>query len=159
MNIPFLGSALRRPPLQPSPQQETGLTGSLSLYTENGPIPAVLLTPGDKVIRRGRGPATVRSVCFDTFTGKMIRIAPNALGRARPEDFVLLPPDQKILLRRFEGSLLTSELPDGLFALRELVDHERICWHQPNAPIKLVRLAFEQHEIVHAGGLELMIEG
>ncbi|SDI48075.1 Hint domain-containing protein [Aliiruegeria lutimaris] len=159
MNISFLGSALRRQPSQPVQRQETGLTSSLSLYTEQGPIPAFLLSPGDKVIRRGRGPAVVRDVEFDTFTGKMIRIAPNALGRARPEDFVLLPPDQKILLRRFEGSLLTGEIRDGLFALRDLVDHERICWYQPDGPVKLVRLAFDENEIVHAGGLELAFEG
>ena len=150
MNIPFIGSALRRRPVQIESTAETGIAGTLSLYTEHGPIPAFLVSPGDRVIRRGRGPVTVVDIQFGTHHGKMVRISPNALGRARPEDFVLLPPDQRLYLRGFEALAR-----DGLFAARDLVDHDLVTWVTPSEPVRLVKFVFDRVEIVHAGGLEL----
>lgn len=154
MHIPFVGTALRRRPIPFSGPPDTGVVGTTLLYTETGPIPAYLIAPGDRVIRRGRGPAQVVDVQLETYTGKMVRIAPDTLGRARPEDFMLLPPGQRLHLRVFTG-----KARDGLVEARDLVDHDHVTWHQPDEPVRLVKLAFEAREIIYAGGLELEIGG
>lgn len=152
MNIRFFGAALRRQPALVESAGDTGIAGTTALYTEQGPIPAYLLSPGDRVIRRGMGPIAVHSVDETLFTGKIVRIAPDALGRARPDDFMLLPPDQRLHLRQASGAHR-----DGIFAVRDLLDGDRFSWHEPNAPIRIVRLSFGEQQVIHAGGLELVI--
>ena len=152
MYIPFFGSAARRHPSHPEASALTGIAGSTPLYTETGPVPAMVLTPGDRVIRRGKGTVSVRCVEVTAFSGPMVRIEPGTLGRARPEEFLLLPPDQRLLLRIASGAPR-----DGLVAVRDLVDGDRIRWHQPDAPVPLAHLSFGSTEIVYAGGLELEV--
>ncbi len=152
MRLSVFGAALRWSSRAPAPQGEVGILSSVAFYTEQGPIPACLLSPGDRVIRRGQGPVTIRQVESFAHTGRMVRIAPDALGRARPEDFLVLPPDQRLRLRMAAGADR-----DGIFAVRDLVDGDTIRWYEPPEPVQLVQLDFGGPEIVHAGGLELEI--
>ncbi|RYH12068.1 Hint domain-containing protein [Tropicimonas sp. IMCC6043] len=154
MHIPFVGTALRRRPILVDSAPDTGLVGTTCLYTENGPIPAMLIAPGDQVIRRGRGPVQVLDVRFESYAERMVRIAPGTLGRARPEDFMLLPPGQRIHLRFVSGVAR-----DAVCEVRDLIDNDRVTWHLPEAPVQLVKLGFGTREIIHAGGLELEIGG
>ncbi|MDV7145688.1 Hint domain-containing protein [Tropicimonas sp. TH_r6] len=150
MKLSVFGAALRRPSRAVALQGDVGILASVAFYTEHGPIPACLLSPGDRVIRRGQGPVAVRQAISVAHSGRMVRIAPDALGRARPEDFLLLPPDQRLRVRKAAGADR-----DGVFAVRELVDDALFRWHEPPEPVQLVQLDFGGPEIVHAGGLEL----
>ncbi|WP_068112090.1 Hint domain-containing protein [Tropicimonas marinistellae] len=155
MNIPFFGGATARKqaaPFQSSPDRATGITGSTMLYTRDGAIPAEHLMPGDRIISRASGAATLRAISFDTLHGLMVRIGPATLGRARPETFLLLPPDQRIVLRSATGAPR-----DGIFAARALIDGKNVKWHETKTPVRVAHLDFGGPQIVYAGGLELEV--
>ncbi|MFD0979812.1 Hint domain-containing protein [Tropicimonas aquimaris] len=155
MNFSFLGGSAARnlpPPPHAAAGLETGITGSIPLYTFDGAVLAEYLEPGDRIIARGRGSALLRALHVVEHHGPMVRIAPTTLGRARPENFVLLPPDQRVVLRRAVGAPC-----DGIFAARALVDGDNVKWHEPKGQVRLVHLVFDMPQIVHAGGLELEV--
>ena len=155
MQIPFFGGAAARRVAAPvAPDRATGVTGSIMLYTLHGAIPAEHLTPGDRIISRASGSVVLRDIRLDEMHGLMVRVGPGTLGRARPETFLLLPPDQRIVLRTATGAPR-----DGIFAARELIDGEHVKWHETKAPVRVVHLVFDTPQIVHAGGLELAIDG
>lgn len=155
MNFSFLGGSAARklpPPPQTANELATGITCSIPLYTLEGAVPAEHLMPGDRIITRSRGSAVLRDIRFGQIEGPMVRIAPTTLGRARPEAFLMLPPDQRIVLRRAVGAPC-----DGIFPARALVDGENVKWHETRGPVTVVHLVFDTPQIVHAGGLELEV--
>jgi hypothetical protein len=157
MHIPFFrGAAARKlgASALPAPDRATGITGSIMLYTADGAVPAEHLTPGDRIITRSSGQVVLRDMRVVEVHGLMVRVGPGTLGRARPETFVLLPPDQKVVLRTATGAGR-----DGIFAARALIDDTHVTWHETKAPVRVVHLYFDGPEIVHAGGLELVIDG
>ncbi len=150
MGLPFFRVAAKRDLPSPSPRLLTGIVGSTPLYTPGGAIPAEHLTPGDHILSRSRQTAILQEIHLRDLSDAMIRIAPDTLGRARPEAFTLLPPDQRILLRQGAGARR-----EGIFAARDLVDGDTVKWYTPRSPVRVVQLVFDSALIVYAGGLEI----
>lgn len=154
MYIPFVGNLAVSHPPRTLPLQRLGLAGATAVYTDQGPIPAGMLIPGDLLLRRGRGgPGLLRDLEIELTLEPLVRIAPDALGRARPDDFALVPPDQRLVLRSAAGAPR-----EGTFAARDLIDGQNVRWFEPQEPVQVVRLILESPQIVHAGGLELDVD-
>ncbi|PRY25941.1 Hint domain-containing protein [Aliiruegeria haliotis] len=152
MGFSLFGSAARREPPAVAETLCTGIISTTPLYTFDGALPAASIVPGDRVISRTSGTAIVRDVVVREVTGLLVRMAPDTLGRARPEGFTLLAPDQRLFLRKATGAPV-----DGLYAARDLVDGDTVKWHEPKRPVRMIQLEFDDALILYAGGLEVEV--
>jgi hypothetical protein len=130
----------------------TGLGAGTLVMTLEGEIPVEYLAAGDRVITRS-GARTLKATHARLVKGAFV-IAPHTLGHDRPEAEVAVGPTQQLLLRDWRARALydrdQAHVPVAL-----LVDGEYIS--AADGPVRLWRLAFEQEEVIYAGGLELTV--
>ncbi|MBL9053026.1 MAG: Hint domain-containing protein [Tabrizicola sp.] len=130
-----------------------GLLSGTLVRSMDGLLPVEFLAPGDRIICRqgARRLARVSANLHDRIS--LVRICASTMGHDRPEQDVLVAPDQQILIRDWRARALygadtaaipASRLVDGEFIVTEI--RTNIC---------LFTLHFAEDEIVYAEGLEL----
>jgi Hint domain len=130
-----------------------GVIQGTQVLTLDGEIPVEFLEIGDRVLTRN-GARVLKSIEITVVRhARMVRIGASTLGHERPEEDVLVPATQKILVRDWRAMALAgtkqaliaaSRLTDGEFIRGEMLDLARI-----------YTLAFEDDAVIYAGGLEL----
>ncbi|MDP4032156.1 MAG: Hint domain-containing protein [Pseudorhodobacter sp.] len=130
-----------------------GLSAGTLVLTLDGALPVENLMPGDRVITRD-GARTLRGVHVklqhDT---AMIRVSASTLGAEQPEDDMLIPPDQQILIRDWRAKALKGT-HQALVHANRLIDGEYIRAETVSVQ-RLFRLDFDAAAVIYAGGLEL----
>ncbi|PIE11146.1 MAG: hypothetical protein CSA70_11180 [Rhodobacterales bacterium] len=134
----------------------TGLVPGAIVLTLDGEMPVEFLGPGDRVISRDAGMVELRRVSVAPVRCEMIEICGGALGHTRPERNVILPADQKLLLRDWRAQALYGK-PQALATLRDLVDGEFVR-HVGHRDTRLISLGFDGNHILYVDGLELAFE-
>lgn len=131
----------------------SGVLQGTKILTLDGEIPVDFLEMGDRVLTRS-GARILKSIEITVMAHvRMVRIGASTLGVERPEEDVLVPAGQKILVRdwramAFAGTkqalIAAARLTDGEFIRGEVLDLARI-----------YTLGFEDEVVIYAGGLEL----
>ncbi|MBE9635636.1 Hint domain-containing protein [Salipiger mangrovisoli] len=146
----------------PARQIDTCRCGSLALnalvagtlvLTLDGALPVEVLAPGDRMITRDSGVATLTCVQQGVRTLPLVAIRAGSLGTARPESDALFPAAQQILLRDWRASALFGA-HQVLVPLERLLDGYFVR-DAGRQPVRLFSLSFAAPHIFYGGGLEL----
>lgn len=130
-----------------------GLLAGTRLWTLDGEIPVEYLAPGDRIVTRDVGMAVLRDVRVIDATGKTVRIKAGALGHTRPDEDMVLPATQRVLVRDWRAQALFGT-HQALVAAARLVDGQFVTGGAPEA-LRLVQLVFDAPRILYADGLEV----
>lgn len=128
------------------------LPGSIVL-TLDGALPAEYLGPGDRIITRDAGMATLRGVERFTALCDSVAVPAGTLGADRPDRDVILPASQQVLLRDWRARALFGQ-NQALCPLGRLIDGEFIR-HAGRKRLDLIRLGFDAPHILYVDGMEL----
>jgi Hint domain-containing protein len=134
-----------------------GLVHDTLLLTQRGEIAVQDLKPGDKVISRNAGLARLTGILQRHVRLDIVSIAAGSLGHTRPEQDLLLPAGQQVLIRDWRAQALCGK-PQALIAALALVDDEFIQDLGPRL-LRIYHLQFDGPQVVYAGGLELACGG
>ncbi|MEM9438186.1 MAG: Hint domain-containing protein [Pseudomonadota bacterium] len=132
----------------------SGFAAGTDIVTGDGLLPVEHLSPGDRIVTRDGGMqrlSWVESLFVTTFA---VRFSTDALGHNRPEERLLLPEGQRLLIRNWRAKVLYGGNVVGVPAWR-LADGEFIRRVGPRS-LQLYRLGFERQHTIYAGGLELL---
>lgn len=130
-----------------------GIVAGTKVLTLDGELPVEFLSPGDRVITRDSGMAVLRDIRVRRTRCAAVSIAAGTLGHTRPDEDMILPADQKILVRDWRAEALfgakqalvpAARLADGQY-VRELGAVEMV----------LHELVFDSAHVIYAGGMEL----
>ncbi|MDT8856338.1 Hint domain-containing protein [Paracoccaceae bacterium Fryx2] len=127
------------------------VAGTLVLTLE-GALPVEFLSPGDRIITRdgARSLSALSAAPLDR--ADMVHIPASTLGHGRPDDGLMLPPDQKLLIRDWRAKALFGH-PRVIVAAARLIDGQMIRRETVTA-LRLFTLAFAAPVVIYAGGLE-----
>ncbi|MDP5215905.1 Hint domain-containing protein [Ruegeria sp. 2205SS24-7] len=144
------------PRFQAKAKADTGFLSGTVVMAQRGECPVEDLAKGDKIITRDRGFVLVRGVKRTTCRCRAISFAAGSLGDTRPDQDLVLPAGQKVLIRDWRAQALfnadramvrADALLDGEF-IRDLGIREMV----------LYQIAFDAPHVLYAGGLELAAE-
>jgi hypothetical protein len=131
------------------------LIGS-TVLTQDGALPVEFLTEGDRIITRDTGMAALCHMEVVDLLCPMVRVERSALERNSPEQAVILPADQKLLLRKAHKHVSAREKP-ALIPVKHLIDG-RSFQYLGNQKTRLFQLVFDAPHIIYVDGLELACE-
>ena len=131
----------------------TGLVAGSIIMTLDGETPVEQLVPGDRIITRDTGMATIKEIRVKDITCDMVSIMAGSLGHTRPERDVTLPAGQRVLIRDWRAEALTGQ-KQALIPARELVDGEFVRLHEA-ASVTLYEIVLERAQVIYADGLEV----
>lgn len=123
------------------------------ILTLAGERAAHALKPGDKVITRDSGTATVRSVQTSRQVVDAVLIKAGSLGHRRPPEDTIIPASARVLLRDWRAQALYGRV-QAIADARRLCDGEFIAL-MPDHPMDIVTLEFDAPHILYVGGLEI----
>lgn len=136
-----------------APDAPRGLAAGTAVLTLDGDLPVEFLSPGDRVITRDSGGAVLRDVRVRHVRCRAMAVSAGSLGHNRPEEDMILPAAQRILVRDWRAEALfgakqalvpVSRLADGQY-VRDLGQTDMI----------LHELVFDGPHVIYAGGMEL----
>lgn len=130
-----------------------GLIAGAVVLTADGEIPVEYLTPGDRIVTRDTGLATLRAIQTRQGRGDAVAIMAGSLGHTRPQRDVLLAADQPILIRDWRAAALMGTR-HALIPASRLVDGEFVTLHRDLA-LTIHAIAFDQPHVIYVDGLEL----
>jgi len=133
----------------------SGIAAGTTLLTQSGIVPVESIAVGDKVITRDRGLQPVRWVgawqFFNQADAAAVHFAADAMGN---HEAITLAPQTRVLIRSAMVKALYRE--SEVFALAgDLVNGTTICSVQDFAPITMVQMLFDNHEILRANEMEV----
>lgn len=127
--------------------------------TSLGPRAVEDLLPGD-MVETASGLAELRwkgAMLFVPGAGNntpLVRIGAEALGMLRPQSDIVLGPAARLLHRQAGIEQLTGQT-SALTLASEFCDGVSIFETRPIAPVQVFHLAFERHQVLNLGGLEV----
>ncbi len=135
------------------PTPSTGLIAGTVILTADGEIPVEFLSEGDRIITRDAGMVRLRSIIRQECTVPVIRIAAGSLGDTRPEEDMLIPAGQRILVRDWRAKAMGGAR-QALMRGDALTDGEFV--HSLGTRrVVLLHLVFDRPHVIYAGGLEI----
>ncbi|MCA0872395.1 Hint domain-containing protein [Seohaeicola saemankumensis] len=132
---------------------ETGFVTGTIVLTMDGEMPVEFLSPGDRVITRDSGMARLQTIARSTRRIRVVSIAAGSLGDTRPDQDLILPAAQQVLIRDWRAKAMFNAR-QALVRAEALIDGEFIR-DLGEQDITLHQLRFAGSHIVYAGGLEL----
>lgn len=111
------------------------------------------LAAGDRIITRDSGMALLRAVEVQERRCDTVRIAAGSLGHTRPEVDLVLPAQQRVLVRDWRAKAMFGARELLVPALR-LVDGKFIT-RGGTERLQLVALRFDRPHILYADGIEI----
>ncbi|SEK59056.1 Hint domain-containing protein [Roseovarius nanhaiticus] len=129
------------------------LSGSIIL-TLDGEMPVEHLLPGDRIVTRDSGTATLTSVYRHVLRVRAVRILAGSLGDTRPDRDVVLPENQQVLVRDWRAKALFG-LRQVAAPAQSLIDGEFII-SEGLMTMVLHELRFDTPHVIYADGLELV---
>lgn len=130
-----------------------GLMAGTIVLSLEGEMPVEFLEPGDRIITRDSGMARLAGVIRATRLMRMISFAAGSLGDTRPDQDLILPADQPVLIRDWRARALFG-LPRAMIPAAALIDGEFIR-DLGEQTVPLYQLRFDRDHVIYAGGLEL----
>lgn len=130
-----------------------GLVAGTSVYTLDGLLPVEFITPGDRVISRDRGLATVIALRHHRRSIRTVQVQANSLGRGRPGQDITLPADQPVLLRDWRAKAMFGTF-ETIVPIKRLIDGEFIAALAPRTAT-LIELIFDRPTLFYADGVEV----
>ena len=134
---------------------DEGFCAGTTVLTLDGELPVDHLQPGDRIITRDSGVATLRGIVRRVRKVTPICIKAGSLGHTRPDRDILLPPATRIHIRDWRAEALFGT-PVAMIAAERLVDGEFISAANEQS-MTVHRLAFDAPHIVYADGLEVVV--
>jgi len=144
-------SPLSHPVSSPAPR--AGFVGGTILLTQEGEMPVEFLSAGDRIITRDAGMVRLERIGHRRTLTRAISFAAGSLGHTRPDQDLVLPAAQMILIRDWRAEAMFSAKP-AMVRADELVDGEFVRDLGPQK-MMLHQLHFADPHVVYAGGLEL----
>jgi len=129
-----------------------GLSEGTKILTLDGAIPVEFLSTGDRVITRN-GMRRLKSVTVENTSSALYRVAPSALGDGRPEEEILIPRGQDILVRDWQAQMLYGQ-DQAMVPIERLADGAYISRADDMAPCRAYHLYFDTDEVIYANGIE-----
>ena len=151
-NAPARGPSARSRHQRPETFGSGLLPGTL-LLTQDGEIPVEFLNPGDRVITRDAGLVRVDAVSRFTRRLAAVRFAAGTLGANRPDQDLILPAGQPVLVRDWRARALFGR-SQAMVRAAALIDDEFIT-RLDARDMTLHQLHFARAHVIYAGGLEL----
>ena len=130
-----------------------GILRGTIVLTLKGEMPVEQLMPGDKVITRDSGVATVTAIESLKTIVQTVKIKAGSLGQTRPEDDVVIPAEQDILVRDWRARSLFG-LDQAVVPAGKLIDDEYIVDNGLQDAL-LFQICFDQPHVFYAGGVEV----
>ncbi|MEL6610278.1 MAG: Hint domain-containing protein, partial [Pseudomonadota bacterium] len=84
----------------------SGFVVGTDIVTGDGLLPVEHVGAGDRIVTRDAGMQRVAWAEAAYVTTHAVKISPDALGRGRPEDAVIVPAGQKLLVRDWRARAL-----------------------------------------------------
>jgi len=109
----------------PTPMDDIGFLSGTILLTQDGEMPVEFISQGDKVVTRDAGFATVVGVTRVRVTTHAISFAAGSLGDTRPDQDLVLPAGQPVLIRDWRAQAMFGT-PQALVRADALLDGEFI---------------------------------
>ena len=136
-----------------TPAIKAGFVSCTTLLTRDGEKQVEFLSPGDQIITRDAGFVRLESIRRLRVVTRAISFAAGSLGHTRPDQDLILPAAQMVLIRDWRARALFGQ-NRALVCADSLVDGEFIC-DLGLQKMQLYQLQFETAHVVYAGGLEL----
>ncbi len=130
-----------------------GILAGTKVRTLDGVLPVDFLTSGDRIVTRAgmRRLTSVSVVARKTVD--LVRIRASTMGHDRPDQDLLVSPDQPILIRDWRAQAIFGQAVAAVPASR-LADGEFVCL-ESHRNVRLYTLRFDDDEVIYAEGLEL----
>lgn len=130
-----------------------GIAAGTTVLTLDGELPVEMLSPGDRVITRDSGMAVLRDIRTRRVRTEAVAIAAGSLGHTRPDDDMVLPAAQTVLVRDWRAEALFGA-PQAMVPVARLADGQYV---RPlgETELTLVELVFDREHVVYAGGMEV----
>lgn len=132
----------------------TGLATGSIVMTLEGEMPVEELAVGDRIITRDTGMATITAIRKKDMTCDMVAIMAGSLGHTRPDRDVMVPADQRILIRDWRAEALTGQ-KQALIPARALVDGEFVQLRQ-DMQVTAYEIELDRAQVIYADGLEVV---
>lgn len=142
-----------RPCILPALDAGSGLSAGTVILTGDGEIPVEYLSPGDRVITRNAGMVRLTAIDHADERVGAIHFSASSLGHTRPEDDIILPAQQRVLIRDWRAKAF-SGMRHSLVRAGALVDGEFVR-DLGLREMRLHRLYFDRPQVIYAGGLEV----
>jgi hypothetical protein len=130
-----------------------GLPGGTTILTREGERGVETLAPGDRIITRDSGLATLRALRVCEAEVALVRIRAGSLGHTRPERDSRLGPGTPVHIRDWRAQALYAR-PSAMVPALRLIDGEFVA-AEPAARHRLYTLVFDRPHVVYADGLEI----
>lgn len=123
------------------------------ILTADGVLPVEYLSAGDRIVTRNGGMTQLTAITASTHTTRAVKITENAFAPQGPEQDVLLPADQPILVRDWRAQKMFGQ-DQAMTTAAQLVDGDLITDIGPRRLV-LFKLEFDRPRVVYASGIEL----
>jgi hypothetical protein len=135
------------------PKSKVGFIVGTILYTREGEVPVEFLSPGDSLITRNAGMVRLTRIHHRRCVSRAISFAAGSLGHTRPEQDLILPAAQLILIRDWRAQAMFG-VGQALVRADALVDDEFIR-DLGVQKMHLHQLEFANPHVIYVGGVEL----
>ncbi|MEC3860075.1 Hint domain-containing protein [Mesobacterium sp. TK19101] len=132
---------------------DRALVAGTTVYTSDGALPVEYLNPGDRIVTRDAGMATLRAIRSLRLEADCVSVAPGSLGNARPEGPATLLASCPILLRDWRAKALFGAAQVLVPAAR-IVDGTHIRALGPQT-VDVLGLVFDAPHILYVDGVEV----
>lgn len=132
----------------------SGLPVGTLVLTKDGELPVEMLSPGDRIITRDAGFATLKGIKIVQGVDTAVRFKAGSLGHSKPEEDMMLPVGQSVLVRDWRAPAMFKK-SQSLASASELVDGEYVM-EVGIQEMTLVYLSFDKPHILYAGGMEVV---
>lgn len=132
---------------------EVGLATGTHVLTLDGELPVEHLAPGDRIVTRNSGVATLARVQRISVAAQLIHFAAGSLGHTRPEEDAILGPGTRVLIRDWRAAALYGQ-PSAIVAAARLVDGVYVLQAAARGAT-LYMPQFDAAQVIYAGGLEI----
>ncbi len=123
------------------------------VLTLEGEMPVEHLLPEDRIITRAGSVLLSEITSDDVAAPEILRVSARALGHDRPDEDMLLPAGQPILIRDWRARALFGSM-QATVPLKRLVDGQYIR-REPVERIRMIRLTLPRASVIYAGALEV----
>ena len=132
-----------------------GLCHGTVVLTRRGEVPVQDLRPGDRLVTRDAGLATVSYIAASRARFAPVRIRAGSLGHNRPDRDMVTAPGTKLYVRDWRAQALYGADQAAVPAAR-LIDGEYVAATAPVTTL-VYRIAFDRPHVIYAGGVEVVV--
>ncbi|MFT7593613.1 MAG: hypothetical protein ACI8R4_000927 [Paracoccaceae bacterium] len=136
-----------------TPGRNPGFVSGTILLSQDGEMPVEFLSPGDRIITRDSGMVQLQAIRRRRIIARAISFAAGSLGHTRPEQDLILPAGQVVLIRDWRAEAMFGR-PQAMVRADALVDGTFIC-DLGLQKMTLYQLQFADLHVLYVGGMEV----